>query len=98
MFLRISICWVPEGSVSFTVATGMPEANAAAAFLASSSESVRSIFASFSFAQHFVHLQAIGAQRLGFDDLPLIFVAAEFDVLLFGDQLDAAELVLIEGQ
>ncbi len=52
----------------------------------------------FGFADQFVDLRAVGAQRLRLDDLPLILVAAELDVLLLGDQLDAAELVLVEGE
>ena len=39
---------MPPGSVTFTVATGVAVANAAAAFLASSSDTLVSMFASFS--------------------------------------------------
>ena len=80
------------------MATGVPEANAEAAFLASSSESVEVHLGVLQLAEQLVHLQAVGAQRFGLHDLPLILVAAELDVLLLGDQLHAAELVLIEGE
>ena len=66
--------------------------------MASSSETVRIHLGVLQLADQLFHLQAVGAQRLGLHDLPLILVAAELDVLLLGDQLHAAELVLIESE
>jgi hypothetical protein len=43
-------------------------------------------------------LEIIGAQGLGLDELPFLFVAAELDVLLLGEKFDLAELVKIDGE
>src|SRR5262249_39023386 len=42
--------------------------------------------------------EVVGAERLGFDDLPGVFIAAKGDVLLLGDELNLGEFVEVRGE
>ena len=41
-------------------------------------------------------MKAVGAQRFGFENLPLIFVASEFNLLLIRVQANTAEFVWLD--
>ena len=88
---------MPSAPVTLAIAVFCPPANAAAAAFAD--RSVRIHGRVLQLANQFVHLEAVGAHRLGFQDLPVGAGAAEFQRRFPGDvELHAAELVLIEHQ
>ena len=90
---------VPLASVTVAVATLVPDAKPAAAFLASSGEMEASILASLSLPTSAIHPRAVGAQRARLEDLPLVLaVLAELHGLAFGGEIDARQLVGIEGE
>ena len=49
-------------------------------------------------AEQLIHLSAVGSQRLRPENLPLIFVAAEFNLLLVCGEFDAADFVGLERE
>ena len=80
-------------------ATFLPEPKPAAAFLASSSETRGVHLGVLQLADEFLHLRAVGAQRLRLQDLPVVLVVlAELDLVPLACSVHPRQLVGIEGE